>query len=77
MAIVIRTIRRLFGKPPAPGVGPVTVAIRAMRAADWADRAESLRREIEATSSDDRAMVHLSALRALISESGELAGVNS
>lgn len=72
MAIVIRTIRRLFGKPPASAVGPVTLALRTMREADLANRIELLSREIEATSSDDRATVHLSALRALISESAAM-----
>lgn len=74
MAALTRITSLLFGKPPTPAVGSVTVAIRAMRAADWADRAESLRREIEATSSDDRAAAHLSALRHLIAESAALSG---
>lgn len=74
MASVIRTIRSIFSKPPAPAVGPVTVAIRAMREADLADRIELLGHEIRATSSDDRAVAHLSTLRALISESAALGG---
>ena len=77
MAMLFITLRRLFGNPPvlpAPAIGPVTAAIRAMREADLSNRIELLGREIEATSSDDRALAHLSTLRHLIAESAAMGG---
>ena len=80
MAAFIIMIHALFGKPsapPAPMVGPVTAAIRTMRQADLEDRIEALGREIEADTSDDPIAVRMAALRGLIVESRELAGVRT